>query len=77
MIRTCKQLQAALNKVNDIVLHVEKFEDKYRVCHGGYQLWCYSLKELVEEMSKETVALNYALWCKDESKKTIYIKGIK
>lgn len=29
MIRTCKQLQAALNKVNDIVLHVEKFEDKY------------------------------------------------
>ena len=77
MIRTCKQLEAALNEVNDIVLHVEKFRDTYRVCYGGYQEWCYSLKDLVEEMNKETVALNHALWCKDESKKTIYIKGLK
>lgn len=77
MIRTCKQLEKALNEVNDIVLHVEKFDGTYRVCYGSYRLWCYSLKDLVEEMNKETVALNYALWCKDESKKTIYIKGLK
>lgn len=77
MIRTCKQLEKALREKNDMAIVVEKFEDKYRVCYGGYQEWCYSLKELVQEMRKETVALNYALWCKDESKKTIYIKGIK
>lgn len=77
MIRTCKQLKAALNKVNDIVLHVEKACGMYRVTYGGYRLSCYTLKDLVQEMSKETVALNYALWCKDESKKTIYINGIK
>lgn len=77
MIRTCKQLEKALREKNDMAIVVEKFEDKYRVCYGCYQEWCYSLKELVKEMSKETVALNHALWCKDESKKTIYIKGIK
>ena len=77
MIRTCKQLKAALNEVNDIVLHVEKACGMYRVTYGGYRLSCYTLKDLVKQMSKETVALNYALWCKDESKKTIYINGIK
>lgn len=77
MIRTCKQLKAALNEVNDIVLHVEKACGMYRVTYGGYRLSCYTLKDLVQEMSKETVALNYALWVKDESKKTIYIKGLK
>lgn len=77
MIRTCKQLKAALNEVNDIVLHVEKACGMYRVTYGGYRLSCYTLKDLVQEMSKEKVALNYALWCKDESKKTIYINGIK
>ena len=77
MIRTCKQLEKALREKNDMAIVVEKFEDKYRVCYSCYQEWCYSLKELVQEMSKETVALNHALWCKDESKKTIYIKGIK
>ena len=77
MIRTCKQLKAALNEVNDIVLHVEKACGMYRVTYGGYRLSCYTLKDLVQEMSKDTVALNYALWCKDESKKTIYINGIK
>lgn len=77
MIRTCKQLKAALNEVNNIVLHVEKACGMYRVTYGGYRLSCYTLKDLVQEMSKETVALNYALWCKDESKKTIYINGIK
>jgi hypothetical protein len=77
MIRTCKQLEAALNEVNDIVLHVERACGVYRVTYGGYRLSCYTLKDLVQEMSKETVALNYALWCKDESKKTIYINGIK
>lgn len=77
MIRTCKQLEKALNEVNDIVLHVEKACGMYRVGYGSYRLSCYALKDLVEEVNKETVALNYALWCKDENRKTIYIKGLK
>lgn len=77
MIRTCKQLEAALRKVNDIALIVEKVGIAYRVSYGGYRLTCYNVQDLVREMNKETVALNYALWCKDESRKTIYIKGLK
>ena len=78
MIRTCKQLQKALREANnDMKLIVEKSCGMYRVSYGGYRLSCYALKDLVEEMNKETVALNYALWVKDESKKTIYIKGLK
>lgn len=77
MIRTCKQLEAALRKVNDIALRVEKVGIAYRVSYASYRLTRYSVKDLVEEMNKETVALNYALWCKDESRKTIYIKGLK
>lgn len=78
MIRTCKQLEKALREANnDMKLCVEKTCGMYRVSYGGYRLSCYALKDLVEEMNKETVALNYALWCKDESRKTIYIKGLK
>lgn len=58
-------------------LCVEKTCGMYRVSYGGYRLSCYTLKELVREMTKETVKINYALWCKDESRKTIYIKGLK
>lgn len=76
MIRTCKQLEAALRKVNDIPLRVEKVGIAYRVSYASYRLTCYSVQDLVQEMNKETVALNYALWCKDESKKTIHIKGL-
>lgn len=77
MIRTCKQLEAALRKVNDIALRVEKVGIAYRVSYASYRLTCYSVQDLVQEMNKETVALNYALWCKDENRKTIYIKGLK
>lgn len=78
MIRTCKQLEKALREANnDMKLCVEKTCGMYRVSYGGYRLSCYALKDLVGEMNKETVALNYALWCKDESRKTIYIKGLK
>lgn len=77
MIRTCKQLETALRKVNDIPLRVEKVGIAYRVSYASYRLTCYSVQDLVQEMNKETVALNYALWCKDESRKTIYIKGLK
>jgi len=77
MIRTCKQLEAALRKVNDIALIVEKVGIAYRVSYGGYRLTCYSVQDLVQEMNEETVALNHALWCKDENRKTIYIKGLK
>lgn len=77
MIRTCKQLETALRKVNDIALSVEKVGIAYRVSYGGYRLTCYSVQDLVQEMNKETVTLNHALWCKDESRKTIYIKGLK
>lgn len=78
MIRTCKQLEKALREANnDMKLIVEKSCGMYRVSYGGYLLSCYTLKDLVIEMNKETVALNYALWVKDESKKTIYIKGLK
>lgn len=76
MIRTCKQLEAALNEVNDIKLRVEKACGMYRISYGGYRLSCYTLKDLVKEVNKKTVALNYALWVKDESKKTIHIKGL-
>lgn len=77
MIRTCKQLEKALREVNDIALRVEKVGITYRVSYGGYRLTCYSVQDLVQEMNKETVALNYALWVKDESRKTIHIKGLK
>lgn len=77
MIRTCKQLETALRKVNDIPLRVEKVGIAYRVSYASYRLTCYSVQDLVQEMNKETVALNYALWCKDESKQTLYIKGLK
>lgn len=78
MIRTCKQLEKALREVNnDMKLCVEKTCGMYRVSYGGYRLSCYTLKELVREMTKETVKINYALWCKDESKSSIYINGIK
>nr|DAS59124.1 MAG TPA: hypothetical protein [Caudoviricetes sp.] len=40
MIRTCKQLEAALRKVNDIALIVEKVGIAYRVSYGGYRLTC-------------------------------------
>lgn len=77
MIRTCKQLEKALREVNnDMHLCVEKTCGMYRVSYGGYRLSCYTLKDLVKEVSKKTVALNYALWVKDESKKTMYIKGL-
>lgn len=76
-IRTCKQLEAALRKVNDIPVHVHKVGIAYRVSYASYRLTRYSVKDLVEEMNKETVALNYALWCKDESRQTLYIKGLK
>lgn len=76
VIRTCKQLEAALNEVNDIKLRVEKACGMYRISYGGYRLSCYTLKDLVKEVNKKTVALNYALWVKDESKKTIHIKGL-
>lgn len=69
MIRTCKQLEEALRKVNDIPLRVRKVGIAYRLSCGGYRLTCYSVQDLVQEMNKETVALNYGLWCKDESKK--------
>lgn len=78
MIRTCKQLEKALREANnDMKLCVEKTCGMYRVSYGGYRLSCYTLKELVREMTKETVKINYALWCKDEGRKTIYIKGLK
>lgn len=78
MIRTCKQLEKALREANnDMKLCVEKTYGMYRVSYGGYRLSCYTLKELVREMTKETVKINYALWCKDESKASIYINGIK
>lgn len=73
MIRTRKQLQTALRKVNDIDLRVEKVGIAYRVSYGLYRLTCYSVQDLVQEMNKETVALNYAY----EGLKTIYIKGLK
>lgn len=77
-IRTCKQLQKALREVNEGVgILVQRVGITYRVNSGGYRLTRYSVKDLVEEMNKETVALNYALWCKDESRQTIYIKGLK
>ncbi len=77
MIRTCKQLQKALREANnDMKLIVEKSCGMYRVSYGSYRLSCYALKDLVIEMNKETVALNYASWVKDESKKTIHIKGL-
>ena len=63
MIRTCKQLEKALREANnDMKLCVEKTCGMYRVSYGGYRLSCYTLKELVREMTKETVKINYALW---------------
>ena len=62
MIRTCKQLEKALREANNgMVIHVEKFTDKYRVCIGNNQEWDYTLKGLVREMSKPRVTLNNVL----------------
>lgn len=77
-IRTCKQLQKALREVNEgIGILVQKVGIGYRLSCGGYRLTCYSVQDLVQKMDKETVALDYSLWCKDEGRKTIYIKGLK
>lgn len=62
MIRTSKQLEKALREANDgMVLHVEKFEDKYRVVCGNNQEWDYTLKGLVSMMSRKRVTLNNVL----------------
>lgn len=78
MIRTCKQLEKALREVNEgIGILVQKVGITYRVNSGGYRLTRYSVQDLVQEMDKETVALDYFSWCKDEGRRTIYIKGLK
>lgn len=77
-MKTMKQLQAALNKVNNTNdLKVVKEHGYYIIKCGGYESeFCYTLKELVKEVAaKETIKMVYRFWTM-QGIKTMTIKGV-
>ena len=75
---TCKQLQAALNEVNNTNdIEVVKEHGYYIIKCGGYESeFCYTLKELVKEVAaKETIKMVYRFWTM-QGIKTMTIKGV-
>ena len=78
MIRTCKQLQEQLNKINNTTdIKVVKEKDLYIIKQGGYESkFCYTLKDLVKEVAnKETIEMVYKFWTMQGMKVTT-IKGL-
>lgn len=78
MIRTCKQLQEQLNKINNTNdIKVVKESGYYIIKQGGYESEIgYTLKELVEEVAnKETIKMVYKYWTMQGMKVTT-IKGL-
>jgi len=77
-MRTRKQLQAALNEINNTSdIKVVKEKDLYMIVQGGYESkFCYTLKELVKEIAaKETIEMVYKWWTMQGMKVTT-IKGL-
>lgn len=77
-MKTMKQLQAALNEVNNTNdLKVVKEHGYYIIKCGGYESeFCYTLKELVKEVAaKETIKMVYRFWTM-QGIKTMTIKGV-
>lgn len=78
MIRTCKQLQEQLNKINNTNdIEVVKEHGYYIIKQGGYESEIgYTLKELVEEVAnKETIKMVYKYWTM-QGMKVKSIKGL-
>lgn len=78
MIRTCKQLQAALNEVNNTIdIKVVKENGYYIIKQGGYESeFTYTLKELVNEVAVGNIGMKYNRWTMS-GEKVKTIKGIK
>lgn len=77
-MKTMKQLQTALNKVNNTNdIEVVKEHGYYIIKCGGYESeFTYTLKELVNEVAaKETIKMVYRYWTM-QGIKTMTIKGI-
>lgn len=77
-MKTRKQLQAALNEINNTNdIKVVKEKDLYMIVQGGYESeFCYTLKELVKEVAaKETIKMVYKWWTM-QGMKVITIKGL-
>lgn len=77
-MKTMKQLQAALNEVNNTNdLKVVKEHGYYIIKCGGYESeFRYTLKELVKEVAaKETIEMVYRFWTM-QGIKTMTIKGV-
>lgn len=78
-MKTCKQLTETLNKVNETSdIKVVKEHGYYIIKMGGYESeFCYTLKELVNEIiNKETIKMTFDRWTMSGIKTTT-IKGIK
>ena len=78
MIRTCKQLQEQLNKINNTTdIKVVKEKDLYIIKQGGYESeFTYTLKELVNEVAVGNISMKYNRWTMS-GEKVKTIKGIK
>ena len=77
-MKTMKQLQTALNEVNNTNdLEVVKEHGYYIIKCGGYESeFCYTLKELVKEVAaKETIKMTFNRWTM-QGIKTMAIKGV-
>lgn len=77
MIRTCKQLAEALNKINNTTdIKVVKEHGYYIIKMGGYESeFTYTLKELVNEVAVGTIEMVYKWWTMQGMKVTT-IKGL-
>lgn len=78
MIRTRKQLQEQLNKINNTNdIKVVKEKDLYMIVQGGYESYHdYTLKGLIEDVAnKETIKMVYKFWTMQGMKVTT-IKGL-
>lgn len=77
-MKTRKQLQAALNEINNTNdIKVVKEKDLYMIVQGGYESeFRYTLKELVKEVAaKETIEIVYKWWTM-QGMKVMTIKGL-
>lgn len=77
-MKTRKQLQAALNEINNTNdIKVVKEKDLYMIVQGGYESeFRYTLKELVKEVAaKETIEMVYKWWTM-QGMKVMTIKGV-
>ena len=77
-MKTRKQLQAALNEINNTNdIEVVKEKDLYMIVRGGYESeFRYTLKDLVKEVAaKETIEMVYKWWTMQGMKVTT-IKGL-